>query len=164
MSQHQQHCFRAFCVIANSWQLISSPDHLMSGTTDVMQRVLSHHLSSVPYQFSIIEDVGGWQPCNHTILEIITWFKTMWPMTKWIDKTKMPHHRPGTVFPRFPFLFTNMLKDVAASFLIVLFVLSFVHNQQPVSMNARQITLDYWAAAITFIFITGVICRGQYRA
>ena len=30
----------------------------MSGTTDVMQRVLSHHLSSVPYQFSIIEDVG----------------------------------------------------------------------------------------------------------
>lgn len=85
-------------------------------------------------------------------------------MTKWIDKTKMPHHRPGTVFPRFPFLFTNMLKDVAASFLIVLFVLSFVHNQQPVSMNARQITLDYWAAAITFIFITGVICRGQYRA
>ena len=30
----------------------------MSGTTDVMQRVLSHHLSLVPYQFSIIEDVG----------------------------------------------------------------------------------------------------------
>ena len=48
----------------------------------------------------------------------------------------------------------NMLKDVAASFSIFLSVLSSIHNQQPVSMHARQITLDHWAAAITFIFIT----------
>ena len=84
--------------------------------------------------------LGGWQPCNHTILEIITWFKTMWPVTKCIDKTKMTHHRPGAVFPWFLFLFSTCSKDVATSFSIFLFVLSFIHNQQPVSMHARQIT------------------------
>ena len=56
----------------------------------------------------------------------------------------------------------NMLKDVAASFSIFLFVLSFIHNQQPVSMHATEVTWDHRAAAITVIFITGVMSQGQY--
>ena len=111
----------------------------------------------------------------------------------------------------------NMLKDVAASFSMFLFVLSFIaglhvtsrrpcwwsrtkafsplgtklyfqvnssrkysfvltpnmaalsrgckpriHNRQPVSMHATQVTWDHRAAAITVIFITGVMSQGQY--
>ena len=45
MLQFQQHLFRmCFC------------------TNDVMFRALWRHLISLPCQFSIFEDVGGWQP------------------------------------------------------------------------------------------------------
>ena len=45
MLQFQQHLFCMFF-----------------GTNDVMFHALWHHLLSLPCQFSISEDVGGWQP------------------------------------------------------------------------------------------------------
>ena len=33
------------------------------GTNDVIFRVIWRHLSFRPYQFSLFDDVGGWQPC-----------------------------------------------------------------------------------------------------
>ena len=42
-------------------------------TNEVMCRALWHHLSSLPHQFSISEDVGGWQPwyrMNKTISKL----------------------------------------------------------------------------------------------
>ena len=57
----QKHLFRAFCVIANSWGWES-----ILRTTDVMCRALWRHLQSLPYQFSIYEYFGGWQPWMYT--------------------------------------------------------------------------------------------------
>ena len=96
--------------------------------------MLSRHLSSVPYQFSIFEDVGGWQLCNHTILEIITWFKTMRTMTKWIDKTKRPHYRPGAVFPWF--LFCSQHAQRCSSFIFNFSVCFKLYTQPTTSFNA----------------------------
>ena len=45
MLQFQQHLFGTFF-----------------STNDVTHRALWRHLSSLPHQFSIFEDVGGWQP------------------------------------------------------------------------------------------------------
>ena len=36
-------------------------------TNDVIYRVIWHHLSSLSYQFSIFEDMGGWQPWSNVI-------------------------------------------------------------------------------------------------
>jgi len=36
--------------------------HIFFSTNDIMCRALWHHLLSLPYQFSIFEDVRGWQP------------------------------------------------------------------------------------------------------
>ena len=57
----QKHLFRAFCVIANSWGWES-----ILRTTDVMCRALWRHLQSLPYQFSIFEYFGAWQPWMYT--------------------------------------------------------------------------------------------------
>ena len=37
--------------------------HAFFCPNDVMYSALWHHLSSLPYQFSIFDDEGGWQPC-----------------------------------------------------------------------------------------------------
>ena len=60
MLQCQQHLFHTFCVISHSWRLEWTS---IFCTSDVMCRALWHHLSPLPFQFSIFEDVGGWQPC-----------------------------------------------------------------------------------------------------
>ena len=38
------------------------------GTNDIICRAIWCHLSLLPYQFSIFDDVGGWQPCNGSLL------------------------------------------------------------------------------------------------
>ena len=47
MLQYQQHLFRAFCVIANSWWSESTSIFCVN---DVMCRMLWRHLSSLPHQ------------------------------------------------------------------------------------------------------------------
>ena len=50
-----------FFVVANLWRL---------GSTSIFWHKW-HHLSSLPYQFSIFENVGVWQPCTVANLVII---------------------------------------------------------------------------------------------
>ena len=59
MLQYQQHLFRTFCVITNSWWSKWTSKFC---TNDITCHALWCYLSSLPYQFSIFEDVGGWQP------------------------------------------------------------------------------------------------------
>lgn len=56
MLQCQQHLFHAF---ANLWWLESTS---IFCTNDVMWHRLWCHLQSLPYQFSVFKDMGGWQP------------------------------------------------------------------------------------------------------
>ena len=63
MLQCQQHLFQAFCATANLWRSESTSTFC---TNDLKCRALRCHLLSlllVPYQFSILKDMGGWQPC-----------------------------------------------------------------------------------------------------
>ena len=40
-------------------------------TNDVIHCAIWHHLSSLPYQFSIFEDVAGWQPRTITLSKFV---------------------------------------------------------------------------------------------
>ena len=62
MLQFQKHLFRRFFV-----------------TNDVMCRALWHHLSSLPHQFLIFEDVGGWKPWKREITVNLKLCKTPVP-------------------------------------------------------------------------------------
>lgn len=134
MSQHRQHCFRAFCVIANLWKLISSPDHLMSGTTDVMQRVLSHHLSSVPYQFSIIEDVGVDSPVTTQFWRLSLDLKQCDPWRNGLTRLKCLITGQGQYFHGF--CFCSQHAQRCSSFILNFSVCFKLYTQPTTSFNA----------------------------
>ena len=46
-------------------------------TNDVIHRAIWRHLSSLPYQFSILEDVGGWQPWMMMLLMMMVMMMMM---------------------------------------------------------------------------------------
>ena len=55
-------------------------------TNDIMFHALWHHLSPLPYQFTIFEDVGGWQPWLRGRLSCtgLRWWRTKEPLLFWL--------------------------------------------------------------------------------
>ena len=82
---------RVLCHRKYSWRWEST---IIFYTYDVMCCALWHHLSSLPYQFSIFEDVGVDNPviillkncCRYyCLLQVITRWMWSWWQVKWVD-------------------------------------------------------------------------------
>ena len=77
------------------------------GTNDVICHVIWRNLSFLPYQLSIFDDVGGWQPCSRSGSGTVMFLKSLFRVVSKKRKKRPSVHESGqrnyavTKMPRF---------------------------------------------------------------